>query len=84
MTNCKDSLALLLDYADGALKEDLRVRLEAHFDGCQPCVEFLKSYVATPQLCRKALVARMPKDFAEKLNEFLRQVALDGAHEEQG
>lgn len=70
--NCKDSVELLLEYLDGELDAELRVKLEAHLGGCSPCEDFLKSYSATPGLCRKALVRDMPQEVANKLTEFLR------------
>lgn len=71
-TTCQDCIDLLLDYVDGELAPDVRARLEAHFGGCAPCVDFLASYRATPQLCRKAVANRMPDDVAAKLGDFLR------------
>ncbi|MEW6434753.1 MAG: zf-HC2 domain-containing protein [Myxococcota bacterium] len=73
MTTCRDSLDLLLEYAEGHLPDDVRRRLEAHFGDCQPCEEFLKTYRATPGLCKKALAATMPEAVAKKLTTFLRR-----------
>lgn len=70
---CKDSVALLLEYLDGNLTDDVRARLEQHFGDCSPCEDFLKSYRETPRICRKALEAKMPKGFADKLTSFLRE-----------
>jgi anti-sigma factor RsiW len=72
-TTCKDSVELLLEYLDGELTDELRVKLEAHLGGCSPCEDFLKSYKATPALCRKALAREMPKEVAAKLTDFLRR-----------
>ncbi|MEW5740096.1 MAG: zf-HC2 domain-containing protein [Myxococcota bacterium] len=73
MISCRDSLQLLLDYAEGHLPEDVRARLERHFGDCQPCEDFLKTYRATPELCRKALEAKMPEAVARKLTAFLKK-----------
>ncbi|GMU61213.1 MAG: hypothetical protein AMXMBFR34_29760 [Myxococcaceae bacterium] len=73
MISCRDSLQLLLDYAEGHLPDDVRARLERHFGDCQPCEEFLKTYRATPELCRKALEAKMPEAVAQKLSAFLKK-----------
>lgn len=75
MTTCQDSLELLLEYADGTLPDDVRARLEAHFSDCTPCEDYLKSYRATPGLCKKALAAKMPDGVAERLKTFLRNEA---------
>ncbi|MCC6336201.1 MAG: zf-HC2 domain-containing protein [Myxococcales bacterium] len=73
MISCRDSLQLLLDYAEGHLPDDVRARLERHFGDCQPCEDFLKTYRATPELCRKALEAKMPEAVAQKLSAFLKK-----------
>ena len=73
MFNCKDSIDLLVGYLDGELDGDVRQKLEAHFGGCAACEEFLKTYRATPTLCRCALKKQMPQEVADKLTDFLRQ-----------
>ena len=71
-TTCKDSVEVLLEYLDGDLTGELRARLEAHLGGCTPCEDFMRSYKATPALCRKALAREMPSEVATKLTDFLR------------
>ena len=71
-STCKDSVEHLLEYLDGELNGDLRARLEEHLGGCAPCEDFLKSYKATPTMCRKALAREMPREVAVKLTDFLR------------
>jgi anti-sigma factor RsiW len=79
MTTCRDSLDLLLEYAEGQLSDDVRQKLEAHFSDCSPCEEFLETYRATPSLCRKALAAKMPDSVSRRLTEFLRaHTSADG------
>jgi anti-sigma factor RsiW len=74
MTTCRQSISLLLEYLDGGMPEDLRARLDEHFGGCQPCEEFLRTYRATPSLCKKALaVKEMPTEVASRLTDFLRK-----------
>jgi len=69
---CKECIDLLLDYVDGELPVEMRARLEVHMGECEPCDQFLKTYKATPGLCRKALAAKMPESVAKKLGDFLR------------
>ena len=69
---CKQAVESLREYLDGDVAGDLRAKLEAHLGGCTPCVEFLKSYERTPKLCKGALAAKMPQEFAEKLTDFLK------------
>ncbi|MGV3620380.1 MAG: anti-sigma factor family protein [Archangium sp.] len=71
--SCKDQLNLLREYLDGELTAEMKAKLDAHFGGCTPCEEFLKSYRATPSLCRKALAKKMPQSVADKLTSFLRE-----------
>ena len=71
-STCKDSVELLLEYLDGELNGERRARLEEHLGGCSPCEDFMKSYQATPALCRKAMAREMPREVSEKLTDFLR------------
>ena len=71
-STCKDSVELLLEYLDGELNGERRARLEEHLGGCSPCEDFMKSYQATPALCRKAMAREIPREVAEKLTDFLR------------
>ena len=76
---CKECIDLLLDYVEGELPLDVRSRLEVHMGGCELCDAFLKTYKATPGLCRKALAAKMPDDIAKRLTDFLRvEMQKDG------
>ena len=72
MYSCKDSIHRLLDFLDGDLSPEEEQRLQEHLGGCPPCVDFVKSYRATPALCKRALAARMPEELAHKLKGFLR------------
>lgn len=72
MYTCKDSINLLLDYLDGELTPEDTQHLREHLQGCSPCVDFLRTYRATPGLCKKALAQKMPQEMSSKLTEFLR------------
>jgi anti-sigma factor RsiW len=72
MYTCKDSINLLLDFLDGELTPEDAQHLKEHLQGCAPCVDFLRTYRATPGLCKKALAQRMPQEMSTKLTEFLR------------
>ena len=73
MHTCEDSIHLLLDYLDGKIPPETAKALEAHLSACPPCVDFMKGYRATPELCREALAERMPETLASKLSSFLRE-----------
>jgi anti-sigma factor (TIGR02949 family) len=72
MYNCKDSINLLQDYLDGELTPEDAQHLREHLQGCAPCVDFLRTYRATPGLCKRALAHKMPQEMSSKLTEFLR------------
>jgi anti-sigma factor RsiW len=72
MYNCKDSISLLQDFLDGELSPEDAQHLREHLQGCAPCVDFLRTYRATPGLCRRAMAKAMPQEMAMKLTEFLR------------
>ncbi|KFE69086.1 anti-sigma factor family protein [Hyalangium minutum] len=72
MYTCKDSINLLLDFLDGELTPEDTQHLREHLQGCSPCVDFLRTYRATPGLCKKALAQKMPQEMSTKLTEFLR------------
>lgn len=71
-STCQACLDLLLDYVEGHLSPDARARLESHFNDCQPCEDFLATYRATTNVCRKALERAIPESVANKLHAFLR------------
>ncbi|SEM28020.1 Putative zinc-finger [Stigmatella aurantiaca] len=72
MYTCKDSINLLMNFLDGELSQEETQHLREHLQGCSPCVDFLRTYRATPGLCKRALAARMPQEVSEKLTEYLR------------
>ncbi len=73
MFTCKDSIDLLLEFLDGGMSAEEEQRLTEHLEGCPPCLDFLKTYRATPGLCKKALAKKMPTELSAKLTDFLRQ-----------
>ena len=73
MFTCKESIDLLLDYLDGDMPEEQARHLEEHLAACPPCIDFLRTYRATPGICRRALQKQMPQELSERLKDFLRQ-----------
>lgn len=73
MFTCKDSVDLLLEFLEGEMPEEQAKRLEEHLGACPPCVDFLRTYRATPTLCKRALQKQMPEELSQRLTEFLRQ-----------
>jgi anti-sigma factor RsiW len=44
---CREAVALMSEYLDGALPERDRTRLERHLSGCPHCTEYLAQLRAT-------------------------------------
>lgn len=72
MFSCKESIDVLLDYLDGQMSPEEEKHLQEHLGACPPCVDFLRTYRATPSLCKRALAAKMPEELTRKLTDFLR------------
>ncbi len=53
VSECKDIFALLSQYLDHELSEDICREIDAHIAGCPPCVEFLESLKKSIELCRR-------------------------------
>jgi anti-sigma factor RsiW len=62
-----------MNFLDGEMSADEESHLREHLSGCPPCVDFLKTYRATPTLCKRALARQMPEELSGKLTEYLRQ-----------
>ena len=72
MFTCKESVDLLMNFLDGTLAPEEEAHLREHFEACPPCVDFLRTYRATPSLCKRALAKQMPSEVSEKLKDFLK------------
>jgi anti-sigma factor RsiW len=68
---CQESLAMLMDYTEGLLPKRPRRRVEAHMAGCARCQGFVRSYLATPGIVRRATAKRMPARVARALHRRL-------------
>jgi anti-sigma factor RsiW len=68
---CRDEIALLGDYVDGALSPEETARVEAHLAVCPNCTSFLRDYRETPRLFREATAAAMPAELKERLRRVL-------------
>lgn len=51
---CKDVFALLSQYLDEELPDDVCREIDAHISGCPPCVEFVESLRKSIELTRVA------------------------------
>ncbi|MEZ5402757.1 MAG: zf-HC2 domain-containing protein [Bryobacteraceae bacterium] len=68
-TECRDVFARLSEYLDKDLPPDLCERIEAHIEGCAPCVEFVESLRKSTELCRQFLEQEKPGPLPEEMRE---------------
>ena len=68
---CKEGIALLADYLDGALSADLARALEEHLRGCRACRAYLATYRKTKALAADANRVKMPEEMKTRLRQFL-------------
>ena len=70
---CRDIVGFLADYLDGGLDPATTRRLQAHLEGCAPCVAFLNTYKGTVKAVRQLKEADIPTELKDRLLSFLRQ-----------
>jgi anti-sigma factor RsiW len=68
---CRDLIAVLDDYLDGALAEDARAELEQHLADCAPCQAYLATYRKTRELGATAGRIEMPEEMKRRLLRLL-------------
>ncbi len=69
--NCKELIYLLGDYFDGSMEAQLRTELDSHVAKCVPCVNFLRTYGKTRELCRQLKPEEIPEDLKVRLKAFV-------------
>ena len=55
---CRQVVAVLMDYVDGALPASTARGAEDHLATCKPCRDFAAAYRATPRIVRRATEPR--------------------------
>ncbi len=70
---CRDIVSLLADYLDGSLDPATTRRLEAHLEGCAPCIAFVNTYKGTVKAVRQLKETDIPSELKDRLLSFLRQ-----------
>ncbi|MET0554602.1 MAG: anti-sigma factor [Vicinamibacteria bacterium] len=68
---CADGVGLLMDYLEDAVDAATRAGIDAHLAGCPRCVAFVRSYVATPAILRRATAVAAPPTLGASLRAFL-------------
>jgi len=70
---CREIVTLLADYLDGTLDPATAKSLQAHLEGCTPCVAFVNTYKGTVKAARQLRETDIPPELKERLLSFLRQ-----------
>jgi anti-sigma factor RsiW len=64
-SECREIFALLSEYLDRELPEEICREIDAHIAGCPPCVAFVESLRKTVELCRQAKSLAAPDPLPE-------------------
>jgi anti-sigma factor RsiW len=70
---CSDVVALLGDYVDGELIPSLELRVKAHVDSCEHCLEMMISYQETVQMAKDLPEVSIGVDAQNRLRRNLNQ-----------
>jgi len=70
---CREIVDLLADYLDGSLPGETARQLEAHLEGCSPCIAFVNTYRGTVNAVRQLSETELPPELRERLISFLEQ-----------
>jgi anti-sigma factor RsiW len=68
---CREGIAVLADYLEGAMSPELLQELEEHLRGCRACRAYLATYRKTRSLAADCGRVEMPKEMKARLREFL-------------
>jgi anti-sigma factor RsiW len=68
---CRDAIALLLEYLEATLDDDIVRQLEAHLAECEPCRAYLATYRRTVGVVGEAERVEMPPEMRRHLAAFL-------------
>jgi RNA polymerase sigma-70 factor (ECF subfamily) len=71
--DCKQIFATLSEYLDMELPPEACREMEAHLDGCPPCVEFAESLRKTVALCHEYRASEMPGPISQAARERLQE-----------
>lgn len=68
---CQQVIALLAEYLEATLGEQLLGALEEHLRDCAPCVAYLNTYRRTREVAAQANRVEMPEEMRQRLTQFL-------------
>lgn len=68
---CREVFALLSEYLNLELPPEACREIEAHINGCTPCVDFTESLRRTIELCRQYRPTELPDPLQQQAREQL-------------
>ncbi len=68
---CRQAVALMTAYLDGALDDRDRGRLEAHLDDCPPCAEGYDFEIEIRRVIAVSCTEQAPEDLRRRIGEAL-------------
>jgi anti-sigma factor RsiW len=68
---CRDAIAIMGEYLEGALGGTAADDLERHLAACDACTAYLSTYRKTRELAAGAFRAEMPVELKRRLRAFL-------------
>lgn len=73
--NCKECVALLLEYLDDTLDPVTKKKLDEHMAACPPCLNFLKTYKSSSEMSRRLRdqAVQIPVEMENRLKSFLKE-----------
>ncbi len=76
---CQECVDLLTDYLAGTLDPELKRRLDEHFAGCAPCINFVKTFEKSEKMTRllREQQVDVPLDVQQRLKSFLKQEIME-------
>ena len=70
---CREFFALLSDYIDQELAEDLCRQVGAHLEGCPACAAFVRTFARTTQMLKQLPAPTLPETVAAEVHRLIRQ-----------
>jgi RNA polymerase sigma-70 factor (ECF subfamily) len=86
VSECKEIFALLSQYLDKELPDDLCGEIDSHISGCPPCVQFVESLKRSVDLCKECKQLDHPGPLPEAARDRLfaaYQKALEARRHQQ-
>ena len=70
--SCEEVNQFLVEYVDGSMEEQTRIKFDKHMSHCKCCGGYLDDYRATIELTKNCHEVAIPDKLADHTIEFLR------------